>query len=493
MAMKNYARRLLKGDSALFFVIVILMLISLLVIFSSTGRLAYNEREGNTWYYFLRHLILCAGGLVILWGMRYFSWRKLYQNAGWLLLISAGLVMVASFGGQNINDAGRWIVIPVIGLTFQPSEFAKIAIVIYVARLLSDFQTDKGCDSQVIKFLWPPLGVMALVFWDNFSTSALMAGVCLLMCLIGRIRWQLLAKFAGLGVTFLCLLVVLGMTFPALKEAGRVGTIISRLTTFVERDNETDEGKDSNFQSNQAHIAVARGGMTGCGPGNSEQRNILPHPYSDFIYAIIIEEYGLMGGVAVFLLYTIILFRAGVIARKILKVERLNPRGGPDIFPALLVVGLSVSIVLQAIFHMGVNVGAFPVTGQTLPLVSMGGTSVWFIAAAFGIILNTAYSFSQEGLAEEVEKTRTKKMSSRPKSDIVDEEMIDDYDGGELFGKELEQNERGKTTKQRECPEDGGVKDLPEFEDELESDGREVLKELRKRNRRRGNNLDMML
>lgn len=404
--MVDFAKRLFKGDVALLSVIIVLMLISLLVIFSSTGRLAYNEQGGNTWYYFLRQLGLCVSGLVVMWGMKFFSWRWLYQNVGVLLLVSAGLVALAAFGGENINGAGRWIRIPIIGITFQPSEMAKIAIVLYAAKLLSDFQEESKCSSQVLKYFWAPLVVIGLIFLDNFSTSALVGVVCLVMCWIARVRWQLLAKWLGIGVGALVLLILLGIAFPKIQEAGRVGTIINRLVAWVDKDRESEEGKNYNYQSDQAHIAVAKGGMTGCGPGNSTQRNFLPHPYSDFIYAIIIEEYGLMGGFVILFLYSVILFRVGVIARRIMKAGQVNPRGGPEIFPALMVFGLGFSIVLQALFHMGVNVGALPVTGQTLPLVSMGGTSLWFVCASLGIILNTAYSFSSEGLEEEVKREK---------------------------------------------------------------------------------------
>ena len=289
--MVNFAKRLFKGDKILLIMVIALMFISLLVIFSSTGRLAYNEQGGNTWHYVLRQLMLCASGLVIMWGMKFFSWRWLYQNVGILLLVAAALVGLAAFGGQNINGAGRWIRIPLIGITFQPSEIAKIAIVLYSAKLLSDFQEERGCSSQVLKYFWAPVVVIGLIFLDNFSTSALVAVVCLVMCWVARVRWQLLAKTLGVLFGTLLVLILLGLAFPKIQEAGRIGTIIGRVTSFVVKDDDTEEGKNYNYQSDQAHIAVAKGGILGCGPGNSTQRNFLPHPYSDFIYAIIIEEY----------------------------------------------------------------------------------------------------------------------------------------------------------------------------------------------------------
>lgn len=479
--MVNFAKRLFKGDVALLSVIIVLMLISLLVIFSSTGRLAYNEQGGNTWYYFLRQLGLCVSGLVVMWGMKFFSWRWLYQNVGVLLLVSAGLVALAAFGGENINGAGRWIRIPIIGITFQPSEMAKIAIVLYAAKLLSDFQEENKCSSQVLKYFWAPLVVIGLIFLDNFSTSALVGVVCLVMCWIARVRWQLLAKWLGIGVGALVLLILLGIAFPKIQEAGRVGTIINRLVAWVDKDRESEEGKNYNYQSDQAHIAVAKGGMTGCGPGNSTQRNFLPHPYSDFIYAIIMEEYGLMGGFVILFLYSVILFRVGVIARRIMKAGQVNPRGGPEIFPALMVFGLGFSIVLQALFHMGVNVGALPVTGQTLPLVSMGGTSLWFVCASLGIILNTAYSFSSEGLEEEVKREKRNFFIRKVE---VKREGVEEGD----FEMERERSEHKRRVKKKVSEEDvfdvWTENDSQDVESGIEDEGREVLKELQRRRRR---------
>lgn len=420
-----------KGDRVLWNVIVLLMIASVMVVYSSTGKLAYHKQDGNTLFYLGRQLILLGGCFGVLFVTQAFSWRWFYRNAGTLLLVAAGLLVMAAFGGMNINGAGRWIRIPVVGLTFQPSEFAKIAIVLYTARLLSDYQTLRGCDDEALARFWLPAAVIGLIFLDNFSTSALISVVCLVMFMVGRMSWKLLAKVCGGMAGALALVLALGLLVPQTREWGRIGTIIGRVVAFVEKgDSKSSEQQNYNYQSEQAKIAVAKGGLVGCGPGNSVQRNFLPHAYSDFIYAIIIEEYGLWGGAFVLLLYAIILFRTGVIGRKCLKYEVVNPRGAPAIFPTLTVVGLGLSIGLQALFHMGVNVGALPVTGQTLPLVSMGGTSLWFTSAAFGIMLSIAYSFSPEGMAEESERVkgkggmsgRTRRMSRQE----AEEEMIDE-------------------------------------------------------------------
>jgi len=482
--MKDFAKRLLKGDIILLSVIILLMLTSLLVIFSSTGRLAYYEQDGNTWHYFFKQLGLSLSGLGIMWVMRFFSWRLLYEHVGLILIIAAGLVALAAFGGENINGAGRWLRIPIIGITFQPSEIAKIAVVLFSAKLLSKHQEADKCSSEVLKFFWAPLVVVFLIFLDNFSTSVLVSLVCLLMCWVGRVRSLLLLKWMGIGVGALVLVIMLGVTFPAVQKAGRIGTIVGRLVAWVDKDRDTDKGKNYNYQSDQAHIAVAKGGMTGCGPGNSIQRNFLPHPYSDFIYAIIIEEYGLVGGIFIFLLYTIILFRVGVIAHKTLKTEQQNECGGPEIFPALVVIGLGFSIVLQAMFHMAVNVGAMPVTGQTLPLVSMGGTSLWFVLAALGIILNIAYDYSPEGLAEEsVKKQYRAKVGDFKKFD--GRGNVQNYTTEEAaVHRPSRQKEKNEDEFLEENFEEIGENGLPDLEKQLQDEGREVLQELNRRGRR---------
>ncbi len=491
--MKDFAKRLLKGDIILLCVIILLMLTSLLVIFSSTGRLAYYEQGGNTWHYFFKQLGLCISGLVIMWSMRFFSWKWLYDHVGLILLAAAGLVALAAFGGENINGAGRWLRVPIIGITFQPSEIAKIAVVLFSAKLLSEYQETDKCSSDVLKFFWTPLVVIFLIFLDNFSTSVLVALVCLLMCWVGRVQNLLLLKWLGIGVSTLVIVIILGITFPSVQKAGRIGTIVGRLVAWVDKDRDTDKGKNYNYQSDQAHIAVAKGGMTGCGPGNSIQRNFLPHPYSDFIYAIIIEEYGLVGGIFIFFLYTIILFRVGVIAHKTLKTEHLNARGGPEIFPALVVIGLGFSIVLQAMFHMAVNVGAMPVTGQTLPLVSMGGTSMWFVLAALGLILNIAYDYSSDGFTERSfqNQFRTKNFNFEQFDNVADKV----YDGKNYVVKKtaLRRTDRRKN---QDIDEDIASEDfdminengLPNLEEQLQGEGRKVVQELKKRGRRGGIN-----
>ena len=486
-----------KGDKILWYVIIMLMIISVMLIYSSTGRLAYNKQDGNTSFYLMKQLGLIVGCFGVLFVMQTFSWRWLYRNTGLLLLIAAGLLVVAAFGGDNINGAGRWIKVPFIGITFQPSEFAKIAIVIYTARLLSDYQTERWCDDEALKKFWMPAMVIGLIFLDNFSTSALITVVCMVMFMVGRLRWKLLVKTSGILIGLLTLVIVLGITVPQVQEFGRIGTIVGRLTAFVVKDDDKAKGgdgekRDYHMQSEHACMAIAQGGLLGCGPGNSIQRNMLPHAYSDFIYAIIIEEYGLGGGIFVLLLYAVILFRAGVIGRKSMKSGYLNPRGVPEVFPTLMVVGLGLSVVLQALFHMGVNVGALPVTRQTLPMVSLGGTSMWFTSATLGIILGVAYSFSAEGQAKQ-QRTEDSKFAGKRNGRSYEptEEVLDELENGELAGGAASSFYPGRRRRRQQVPAEEeidiiGENGLSDIEEQLESEEREALKELRRRGRRMG-------
>ena len=341
-----------KGDKILWYIVIMLMIASVMVVYSSTGRLAYNEKAGNTFFYLIKQLFLIGGCFGVMFIVQSIHYRYFYKYAGVLLFVSMILLVCAAFGGTNINGAGRWIRLPLIGLTFQPSELAKIAIMMFTARILSEAQTDTHCDDSVLqKFLLFVGPVILLIFMDNFSTSALIGAVCFILFMIARMRWRLLAMTLGTALAAIALVLILGIYVPQVKEWGRIGTMVNRITDFAKGG---EDGDGYSYQSVQARIAVAKGGLMGSGPGNSTQRNFLPHPYSDFIYAIVIEEYGLGGGAFIMLLYAVILFRVGVIGRKSMRKEVLNDRGMPDIFPALLVVGLGLTIVLQAMINMGV-------------------------------------------------------------------------------------------------------------------------------------------
>ncbi len=419
-----------KGDKVIWYMIIMLMIASVLVIYSSTGRLAYKEQEGNVLYYLIKQLFLLGGCFVIMFFLQSVNYKYFSKYAGWLLVISVGLLLYAALAGANINGAGRWIRIPLIGLTFQPSELAKLAIVMYTARIITFAQTERHCENYAFsKFLIYVGPVILVIFMDSFSTSMLISAVCYILFIVGRLRWALLGKIAGGVVVAAGVMIVLLLYVPQVEKVGRLATVKSRVTDFIQGGKDTD---GYSAQSVYSKIAVARGGLLGNGPGNSVQRNFLPHPYSDFIYAIIIEEYGLIGGGFIMLCYLIILFRIGVIVRQCTRI-----------YPALLVTGLGLTIVMQAMINMGVCVGLFPVTGQTLPLISMGGTSLWFTSAAFGMILSVSHSFSEEG-----------------------EEAL-----------RREENETDEDSDEEPCEDDEA--DETDIEEELEAKGREVLRKMK--------------
>lgn len=396
-----------KGDKVLWYIIIILMLASVMVVYSSTGQLAYREKGGNTSFYLIKQLILMLGCIGVIIGLQSVHYKYFLTFSKVVLGMSFIFLLWAKFAGTNLNDADRWIPLP-LGLSFQPSELAKLGIIMYTARVIAFYQTDKGCSDEALKSVLLFTGpLIFLIFLDNFSTSFLLGLICMTMLFIGRLRLKLiLISFASL-IALVGVILILAFTVPQFEKIGRVATIKGRVTSFFSGA-KNDRG-DSSYQSDQAKIAVAKGGLMGVGPGNSEQRNFLPHPYSDFIFAIIIEEYGLLGGGVTLLLYLIILYRIGVIVKRCTRT-----------FPALLVTGLGLSIVFQAFVNMGVCVGLFPVTGQPLPLVSMGGTSLLFTSAAFGMILSVSHTFQGDGeILEEAE------VESEEAEEPVAEEVIE--------------------------------------------------------------------
>jgi len=285
------------------------------------------------------------------------------------IILSVGLLVMTLLRGETINQASRWLKVPGTSIQFQTSDFAKFALIVFVARYLSRNQTDiKDFRKGFLPVIVIILGMCGLILPANLSTAAILFASCLILLFIGRVRLLYLLGLIGLGVAMLAIFMVLAKNAP---DEGRTNTWKNRITNFV------DPGGGDNFQTDKAKIAIANGGVLGKFAGHSTQRHSLPQAYSDFIFAIIIEEYGLLfGALPLVFLYLILLFRAGVIVRK---CDRT--------FPAFLVIGLTIGVVVQAIVNMGVAVGLFPVTGQPLPWVSRGGTSILFTAVVFGIIL----------------------------------------------------------------------------------------------------------
>lgn len=377
------------GDKVIWATVVLLALVSLLVVYSSTGLLAYRFNKGNTEIYLFKQVMFITVGVVII----YFAHRVNYTlYSKWskiLFLIAIPLLIWTLFFGVRLNEGSRWIRLPIINLTFQTSDLAKLALFMYLGRLLSKKQeVIKDFRKGFLPIMIPVIITCVLVAPANLSTALLIGATSLLLMFIGRASMKHIGATVGIAAIPVVILVLISMAYfdkeegkmkdlPGILEAGRMPTWIKRVQNFVYDSKQTD--KEENYQVNQAKIAIAKGGLIGLGPGNSEQRNFLPHPYSDFIYAIIIEEYGMIGGAFIIFIYLVFLFRSIRIFRKC-----------PYAFGAFLALGLSFTLVIQALINMAVNVNLFPVTGVTLPLVSMGGSSFLFTCLAIGIILSVA-------------------------------------------------------------------------------------------------------
>ncbi|CAG0999693.1 putative peptidoglycan glycosyltransferase FtsW [Flavobacteriales bacterium] len=374
----------IKGDRVIWMVTILLAILSVLAVYSSIVTLAYKYQSGNTEYFLFKHsLILFIGFLLMLaaHNVPYKYYSRISQIA---IIIAIPLLAITLLTGADINEASRWLVIPVINQTFQTSDLAKLALLMYVARILSKKQDEiKDFKSAFVPVMIPILLVCGLILPANFSTSAILFTTSLLVMFIGRINLKYIASLIGIGLVALGIFVAIVYNS---NNQGRVGTWKKRIESYVNGNSE------ANYQVEQSKIAIATGGIFGKKPGNSTQRNFLPHPYSDFIYAIIIEEYGLIGGVVVLFLYLILLFRGVRIASRC-----------SNIFGSLLSIGLSFSLVFQALINMAVAVNLFPVTGQPLPLVSMGGTSIWFTCLTLGIILSVSRETETESSAEPIE------------------------------------------------------------------------------------------
>lgn len=383
-----------KGDKVIWALVVVLALASLLVVYSSTGLLAYKYNKGNTEVYLFKQIAFIAVGMAVI----YFSHRVNYtlysRVARILFLLSIPLLIYTLFFGVKLNEGSRWIRLPIINLTFQTSDLAKLALFMYIGRLLSKKQEVIKDFRKGFLPIMIPVGIICLLIAPaNLSTALLIGATSMLLMFIGRVRTKHLLATIGIAaipVVFLFITAVVyydkeegrSKDLPALLNSGRTPTWIKRVQNFIYDSKQVD--KDENYQINQSKIAIAKGGLLGLGPGNSEQRNFLPHPYSDFIFAIIIEEYGLVGGAFIMFVYLVFLFRSIRIFRKC-----------PYAFGAFLALGLSFTLVIQALINMAVAVNLFPVTGVTLPLVSMGGSSFLFTCLSIGIILSVARNVEQ--------------------------------------------------------------------------------------------------
>jgi len=375
----------IKGDKVIWTVVLLLSLLSILVVYSAVVALAYRYKEGDTASYLIKHVFIMGSGLFLMYlihKVKYSYFSRISQIA---IFLAAPLLLYTLLKGVSAGDASRWLAIPGTSLTFQTSDFAKLALITYVARMLSIKQDVIKDFKQAFIPIIVPIGIICvLIFPANFSTAAMLFLNCFILMFIGRMNAKHLWILIGSGVIMLGLVLLIIWNFPDAIPRGR--TWKARIENFSKGDSE------SNFQAEQAKIAIATGGIIGKGPGNSIQRNFLPQASSDFIYAIVIEEWGLISAIIIVFLYIVLLFRGIRIANKSEKT-----------FGSLLAVGLTFSLVFQAMINMAVAVNLFPVTGQPLPLISMGGTSIWFTSIALGMILSVSRETDNEEKGEENE------------------------------------------------------------------------------------------
>lgn len=361
--MKKWTQTHLQGDPVIWMVVMLLAIVSILVVYSAVGSLAYRNMQVVEMY-LIKHSALVILSLFAMWVAHKVDYRYYSRISRFALLISVPLLLFAWKSGTTINEASRWITIPVIKQVFQPSDLAKLALIASLASMLSKRQQHISDikESLIPMLVW--IGVIcALIAMTDLSTATMLFATCMLVMYIGRVPVKYLAMLVIVGF-------MVGVTAMSFGQRG--DTAISRIESFLNAD-------EMPFQAEQSHIAIATGGITGKGPGQSDQRNFLPHPYSDFVYAIIVEEYGMIGGIFILSLYLVLLYRG---MRAAANSERA--------FGGLLSAGLAFAIVIQAMVNMAVVVGLGPITGLPLPLLSMGGTSLLFTGISLGIIQSVA-------------------------------------------------------------------------------------------------------
>ena len=408
--LNDFGRKIFKGDKVIWTVFIILCIISLIEIFSATSTIVY--RQQNQWGPILRHAMFLIGGVGVILLIHNIPYR-FFSSLVFVLLGAIVLLILTPFIGESVNNADRWI--SIMGFTIQPSEIAKISLMGTIAFLLSK---QNGVNDSIL-FKWM-IGLMVVVCgiiaMDNLSTAVLLFGVCFLLMFIGNVKLIRLFKVAGIGIAsvllFILFLNIIPQSWTDTGPLNRMGTWQNRITHFGEAKEMSDEEyytiTDENYQVAHAKIAISNGGVLGVFPGNSTEREFLPQAYSDFIYAIIIEEMGILGGVFVLMLYVIILIRSKMIARK---TEKL--------FPKYLVLGSAMMLSIQAFVNMAVAVNLIPVTGQPLPLISRGGTSTLITCAYFGLIL----SADRFGIGKKKEPL-VSEINTIIDEDVINEELI---------------------------------------------------------------------
>ncbi len=366
---KSWIQRNVKGDRIIWGIVFLLSLVSIIVVYSATGKLAFDKYDGRTEYFLGKHTMLMVASFVVMWVAHRINY-KYYSGISKIMMgASIILLLMTMFGfGVTVNGAVRWINIPILNQTFQPSDLAKLGLITFLANLLSKKQSDIA---DFKKSFLPMMGwtgvICGLIGYSDMSTALMLLATSMLLLIIGRVPMRyIILSFVGA-----CLALTV-----ALAVGQRLKTVISRIEKFGAQ---TFKGEEPDFQVRQGYIAIAKGGILNFDPGGSTQRNLLPNPFSDYIYAIIIEEYGMLGGIVILFLYLALLYRGMITVTRSSKA-----------FGGLLSAGLSFLLVIQAMINMGVTVGLGPVTGLPLPLLSMGGTSLLFTGLAIGIILSVS-------------------------------------------------------------------------------------------------------
>jgi len=366
----------LKGDRLIWAIVALLAIFSFLPVYSAASNLAYVGGIGSTFSYFIKHFMHLFLGFVIMYGVHRIPYRYFRGLSMVMMPIVLVLLLVTMFQGNTIEgaNASRWIQIPLVGMSFQTSTLAAVVLMVYVARYLSKIKDKQITFMESILPLWIPVFmVLILILPANFSTAAIMFAMVLLLVFLGGYPFKYIGVIVGMGIIALVLFVLIAKAFPDVMP-NRIDTWMNRIENFS-----NGEDTEADYQIEKAKIAIASGGIHGLGPGKSIQKNFLPQSSSDFIFAIIIEEYGLIGGLVLMILYMWLLFRIVIVAQK-----------SDTVFGKLLVLGVGLPIVFQALINMAVAVELFPVTGQTLPLISSGGTSIWMTCLAIGILLSVS-------------------------------------------------------------------------------------------------------
>ena len=368
MTLGNRIAAELRGDRTIWMIIAVLSMFSILAVYSATGSLAWSARGGNTTIYLITHVVRLAFGLFLIYMCHLLHYRKYQQIAPFLLLAVIPLLAFTLFFGRSINSANRWLEIG--GFSFQPSELAKISLIIYIARELTRKQDYiNSFKDAFMPIIIPVVLICGLIAPANLSTAVVLFVTCIALMFIGRVSWKYIFLLGLLGI----------VVFAGLLAVGRFEPELVRVDTWVSRVQEFLYSADGGYQVQQAKIGIARGGIIGEGPGNSIIRNFLPYAYADFIYAIICEEYGLIGGTVVLALYVLLFLRNVKLVTK-----------SPKAFGAFLAIGLSLLLTIQALANIAVTVNLLPATGLTLPLISMGETSMLFTCISLGIILSVS-------------------------------------------------------------------------------------------------------